>query len=264
MNETEKFFEGLPSEDKQLANIFNEKKPDEKPLPGEGTESKGDEDEEETKESRKNRRERRLEERMQEKDDMLLALNERVIELSEAAKLKQEFTISDQEPPAEWIALYGTTQESKDAWKVQASLFAKATATAKEEALREFRDEQQKAVEEQKHFESLIDQELESLEDEYDIDLTSNAPSARKNRREFLELVQDLSPKDESGAITNYADFGKTFEVYQKTRQKEKPSETVNKQKELAARSMQKPEGQGKEGKLPTPGFNGWRKDYGL
>lgn len=237
MSEIQKFFEDLPGEDKREADVFNEK-PEEKPAPVEGEETVPEkEEDEDSKEVRKNRRERRLEDKLRRKDEMLIALNERVIELSEQQKLAQEFKPTD-DVPAEWIALYGDTPEAKRAWQLNQSLIHRAKEEGKQEAIQEFESKQQRQIEEQKKFENHIDSELESIEDDFDVDLTSNTPAARKARREFLEMVQELSPKDEEGNIISYADFGKTFEVYQRTRQKEKTPEVVNKQKELASRGI--------------------------
>ena len=253
--ELDKFFEGLPSEDKQLADVFNDKPKEEAPVQGEEPEDDG--------EVRKNRRHRRLEEALQKERESNIALAARIETLSEVQKFTQETTKTG-EVPHEWIALYGDTPEARRAWEMEERLISRAKEEAKNEALEEFENRQNKVVQEQKQYESLIDSELESLEDTYNVDLTSNAPSARKARREFLELVQSLSPKDEAGNIADYADFGSTFEVYQKTRQSEKSSETSNKQKELASRSMQKPGGDSNIPTQITPGFRGWMNDYNL
>lgn len=240
MNEIDKFFDDLPSQDKLVADVFDEENPEKVPVEGEPkTPEEGDESEA-SKEARKNRRERRLEEKLQRSQQMNIELNERVKVLSETKQFQTEFKPSN-DMPAEWIALYGDTPEAKRAWQMNESLINRAKKEAKDEALQEFESKQNKAVQEQKQFEGLIDSELESLEDDFNVDLTSNAPAARKARREFLEMVQDLSPKDEEGNITSYADFGKTFENYQKIKKTEKvPDPTVNRAKELASRSMSK------------------------
>jgi hypothetical protein len=234
MSEIDKFFEGLPSEDRREADIFNEKpeadlaKGTEPPVEGEGS----------VEERKKNRRERRREDREKSKDDMLVALNDRIIELSKPKNSDKEFKPSS-EVPSEWIALYGDTPEARKAWDVNLVLLNRAKQEAKEEAISEFKNEQESAAKEQKKFESFIDNSLEDLEDDFGVDLTSDAPAARKARREFLEMIQDLSPKDDAGTIIGYADFEKTFKLYQDSRKQDKNSST-DKRKELAARSMTK------------------------
>lgn len=253
-NEVEKFFEGLPSEDKQLADVFNEKPKEETP----------EKEEEKVSDFRvKNRADRRLYDALQRERESNIALAAKLETLSEVQKFTQDTKLSN-EVPAEWIALYGDTPEAKKAWQMEERLISRAKEEAKAEALEEFESRQNRVVQEQKQYEQQIDSELEALEDTYNVDLTSNAPSARKARREFLEMVQSLSPKDEAGNIADYADFSSTFEVYQKTRQQDKSSETSGRQKELASRSMQR--GGGDEGTQTrvTPGFKGWKKDYNL
>lgn len=249
-NEVEQFFEGLPEADNKVVDIFEE--------PTAEVTATGPIGEAEPT-VRKNREHRRLERKMDEKDEMLKALNERVIELS-----KPKAPEASTDMPAEWIALYGTTPESQAAWKMQQSLFNNFKESAKQEALQELQSQRDSEKAEQQKFESFIDTELETLEDTFNVDLTSNAPAARKTRREFLEMVEKLSPKDENGDISGYADFESTFEIYKTTREKEKSSDTINRQKELSSRTMTKPSSPSPAPQAPTPGFRGWMKDFGI
>lgn len=248
-NQLDEFFKDLPAQDKQIVDVFNENKtPEEIPAK--------DDSEVETTEARKNRRHRRLEDQLQKERESNISLNERIKFMSEFGNQKPAST----EMPAEWIALYGDTPEAEKAWKVQEKLFDNYKNQAKEEALKEFESKQETTIREQKEAEALIDSELENLEDTYNVDLTSDSPAARKARREVLELVQKLSPKDSNGNITGYADFEATFEQYQAG--KVKPDASRN--KEIASRSMQRSSPGGNTASQSTPGFGGWRRDYGL
>lgn len=254
MNEIDKFFGDLPSQDKKVADVFNDK-----PNPEEGT--KNDEPKEETAEQtevRKNRRHRRLEEQLQRERESNIALNERLKTLAEVDRTIKE-TSGEIDPRL--IRVFGTTDEAKEIARHFTEILAETKESAREEALREIENQQAMLQEEQKGYESQIDSELESLEEEFGVDLTSDTPQARKTRREFLEMVQALSPKDEDGTITGYADFGSTFELYQGSRSK--PDNT--RQKEIADKTMQR-SGQNGGGNVTkiTPGFDGWRTDYGL
>lgn len=268
-NEVEKFFNDLPNQDDAEADIFGDQKVERKPAAvgsADGTTevpAKGQSQEDEN-EPRKNRRHRRLEEQLERERQSNIALNERLMKVLEGKTPGSESSSS--EMPPEWIALYGETPEAQKAWKVQERMLNSVKTQAKEEAIKEIEDRQSQAVAEKQQFESFIDSQLEALEDTYNVDLTSDAPAARKSRREFLEMVTNLSPKDESGNIAGYADFGSTFDLYQKTKTTEtKPDDTVSKAKEIAARSMQQ-SGQGAQGsdQKITPGFRGWQKDYNL
>lgn len=257
MNEIDKFFGELPSEDKKIADVFAQETPT-APAAIDGTAISNPEE----GEGRKNRRHRRLEEALKKERESNIALNARIQALAEVRNSPRDTESSN--IPAEWVALYGNTPESQKAWQMQERLFDNRAAKIKEETLQEFEQQQVKVQQEQKQFESFIDSQLETLEDEFNVDLTSDAPKARKSRREFLEMVQSLSPKDDNGTITDYADFGSTFEVYQKTNL-EKTDETINRKKEIASRSMQRPTNNGGE-QSPTftPGFRGWMKDYNI
>lgn len=259
MNEIDKFFGDLPSQDKQVADIFNDKKPEES-----ATEKVVDKNEDGESEPHKNRRHRRLEEALQRERESNIALNERIKTLAE---IREEGTKLNQgDIDARLIQVFGDSDVGKQIARNFSQVLSEETERAKREMLEEIESRQSQVVEEQKQYESFIDEQLEDLEDRHNVDLTSDAPQARKARREFLELVQNLSPKNESGELTDYADFDSTFSVYQKTRTEDK-SETTNRQKEIAARSMQRSGSAGNNGTTPpqqTPGFRGWMKDYGV
>lgn len=227
-NEVEKFFGNLPAEDKQESDIFR---------PTEQVETQAPEKEDED-EPRKNRRHRRLEDALQRERESNIALNERVRTLAEIAQERQGEK-ENMRVDERFVRLFGDNETGKEISRHFTEILAETKAEAEENAVQRFNQQQIDAQEQQKEYESLIDDHLEELEDAYNIDLTSDAPRARKTRREFLELVQSVSPKDENGTITDYADFGSTFEMYQKTRE-EKPDESLNRRKEIASRSMQR------------------------
>lgn len=249
-NEVDKLFEELPSEDKKVVDIFEPEKP------ADNVAKETPEEEVPT-----NRTERRLRDRLQKERESNIALNARIQALAEMRGEVPTRSDSD-DIDSRWLAIYGDTPATRQAWKLQKEMFQDMTAQAKEDALKEIRQQEFEAEQEQKHYDNLIDSELESIEDTYNVDVTSDAPAARKARREFLEMVQRLSPKDEDGMITGYADFGATWEAYQFKREREKPS--ASRQKDMADRSMAKSGGNAPLEKQPTPGFFGWKKDYNI
>lgn len=249
-SEVDEFFEGLPSEDKKESDIFADEKPIEK-------------EPEKESEPIKNRQHRRLEIKLQEEREANIALNARLQERTELDRFRQD-TKSD-DVPVDWLQVYGGStpegqEQAKRAWKLQQEMISQAEDRATERALEQIEERQQEGIKQQKQFESFIDTELEAIEDQFNVDVTSNAPSARKARREFLEMVQKFSPKDEDGTITDYADFEATWEQYQATRQKTDNS----KQKDLADRSMKQSGNAQTTDKAPTSGFRGWMKDYNV
>lgn len=83
-----------------------------------------------------------------------------------------------------------------------------------------------------------LEQGFENIEDEFDTDLTSNTPVARKNRGEFIEFIKRIAPKNANGEITEYPDFRETYTLF--TELKAKPKPQTNRAKELAARSVER------------------------
>ena len=256
-SEVEKFFEGLPSQDKQLQNVFDEKAPEQGEKKVEEVKSEQDETE---SEGRKNRRHRRLEEQLQRERESNIALNERLKVLAEFDKVKKE--VSGEADPR-LIDIFGTTPEAIKVAKHFTDILKETEESAKAKALEEISSREQGFNEETKQYESLIDSELEALEDQYNVDLTSDTKAAEKARREFLGLVEALSPKDEDGSIKDYADFASAFEIYQSQQKSDIPDNSRN--KEVASRSMQRSaQNGGNTAQHITPGFRGWEKDYGL
>lgn len=263
-SEVDKFFGDLPSEETKQVDIFEKEgapAPEDKEKEGSEKSNEGD-DLEKGGEPRKNRRHRRLEEQLQKEREARLIAEAKAEGRSEAERFTRD---TQTQVPVKWLQIYGDTPESRAAWAIQKELFDEQAKAVREATLQEVEAREKKRVDEQKQFESFIDGELEGLEDEYNVDLTSDAPAARKARREFLELVAELSPKGEDGAITAYADFDAAWKQYRKGRNEKKPDLTAERRKELASRSLDPNSGGGDPPQRDlTPGFFGWMKDNGL
>lgn len=247
------FFKNLPDEDKETADIFDEKKA----VPLEETKKVEDDiDPEKAPESVKDRRHRRLEQRLQAERESNLVMAERLKNLSEMDRFAKD---NGDEVDPRIAKMFNSDDIGKQNALVLSQVISENRQKAKEEALEEMDRKQVQAVEEQKKYESLIDNELESLEDEYNVDLTSDSPKARKARRELLELVERVSPKDESGEITGYADFGATYDMYRKSKAEDKVDNS--RREEIADRSMKRSSANSEVIPKRTPGFNGWKQD---
>lgn len=225
----EDFIKGLPHEDKNEQDIFGDKPTE--PVVGKPvevkTETKSEEDE-----PRKNRRHRRLEEQLEREREARIAAEARAQALSETRKFSEENKGEDVDP--RWLTIYGDTPQTREAWKIQQDIFKENREAAKREAIQEFEERQRKEAQEAKAAENIIDSALEALEDQYDVDLTSNSPAARKARSEYLDLVERISPKDENGEISEFGDFGAAWELYSQKRE----SADNTRQREIADRSM--------------------------
>lgn len=199
---------------------------DTKVEPQEPTEPEADEKE------FKNRRMRRMEEKWQAEREANIALNERVKALSEVQKFREESQSDTLD--ADLSRIYGTdTPQGQEATRILQKVLQKHTKDAEERAYERFIQARQEEEGERAEASQTIDTELESLEDDFNIDLTSNAPAARKARTELLDLVEKLSPKDREGNIVEFADFGAAFELYQSRKSGEN-----SRQKDLGSRSM--------------------------
>lgn len=224
-NEVNDFFEGLPSEDKPGEDIFDEK-------PAEQVRSQEDD------EPHKNRRHRRLEAQLQEEREARIAAEARAQALSETQRFKED----TQSTPIDqrWLQLYGDSPASRQAWKIEEERLEDFAQKIQERTANKLKEERMQEIAKEKEYQSFIDGQFETIEDEYNVDLTSNAPAARKARSEFIDMISKLSPKDENGQLTAYADFPATWEAYQARRGNERSSNTTERQKEIASRSMRK------------------------
>ncbi len=188
-------------------------------------------EEEELPAELKNRHIHRVERKLREEREANIALAARLSERSELERFKEE---SGDNPDI--TKIYGTdTPEAREATRLLQGALDKVGQQAEERAVKRFQDIQETQVKAQREAESFIDGALEALEEDHNIDLTSDAPQARKARREFLELVQKASPKDDNGDIKEYADFDAVFDLYASSREK-----ATTRNKDLASRSMVK------------------------
>lgn len=206
-------------------------------------------------EDHKNRRERRLEARLQAERESSIALAARLEAFTEAQKFARD-TSGDIDQSL--ITLYGDNEAGRQAAKITQDLLNKTKAEAREEALELYRQQQvdaQKAVAEQQ---GVLDNMLDSVEDEFNVDLTSNTPEARKARQGFYAALERVSPKDKSGQVTDYADPLATWEFYQS---QQKPAD--NRAKDLGSRSMVKSGASG-ESKLEATAAERFLKEAGI
>lgn len=88
----------------------------------------------------------------------------------------------------------------------------------------------------QEEAEREVERGFESIEESFEVDITSKTPQATKLRSEFIDFIETIAPKDSRGNVKEYPDFEKSFEIFQKMQEKQNPSNS--RAKELAARSM--------------------------
>lgn len=100
----------------------------------------------------------------------------------------------------------------------------------------------------------MLDRGFDSIEDSFDVDLTSNDPTARKTRGEFIDFITKVAPKNQFGEIVAYPDFVETYTLFQEL--KSKPSSTNARAKDLASRSMAR---SGDASRPQMPADTSWR-----
>lgn len=103
-----------------------------------------------------------------------------------------------------------------------------------QKALQQIQAEREKERQAEIEAERELEQGFENIEENFNVDLSSNNPLAKKTRNDFVEFIRKVAPKDAQGDIIAYPDFDSTFELFQSTRKKPDNSRA----KELANRSM--------------------------
>lgn len=76
---------------------------------------------------------------------------------------------------------------------------------------------------------------FEEVEENFNVDLTSNTPQVRKERGEFVDFIKRIAPKDENGDVTQFPDLAESYQLFKDTR---KPAQNNTRAKELASRGM--------------------------
>lgn len=247
------FFNNLPKDGpKQEVDIFGTK-PKEETIIAEVPKTNDDSDEN-VDDSVKNRRHRRLEQKLDSYKDEINQLNERVKVLSEVDK----FAKDNPEIDPDIARMFDSSDVGKENALRLSRKLNEIQDKAEERAAKRVQELEEKDKKEFSEASGFIDSELERLEEAYGVRL---APGT-KQTSEFLQLVEDLSPKDAEGNIKDYADFETTFELYQNLNKKDKPDNSKN--KEIASRSMQRSSNSAPVAKPRTAGWDGWKRDMGL
>ncbi len=202
-----------------------------------------------------NREARRAKKALQEEREANIFLNARVEALTEAQRFARE--TSTENVDENLIRLYGNDEKGQLAAKITQDLLNKTKQDAREEALSAFREEQAQADQEIAKHRSELDEMLEDIEDEYNVDLTSDTPQALKARQGFYAALQKLSPKKD-GIVTDYADPLATWEYVQS---QQKPADT--RAKDLGSRSMVR-SGSSGDSKLEASATERYLKDAGI
>jgi hypothetical protein len=137
----------------------------------------------------------------------------------EAARWREKAEAYDRQPKLErepsglpdfWVKLYGDSEASKEAWKIQSEQNETIKAEARREALEAVRNERLEEAQRTEENVGILDENFEDLSAIVGRDLTDKEQSA------ILDIVDDYTPKDRDG---NYAgqilSFDKAWEIYE-------------------------------------------------
>lgn len=115
------------------------------------------------------------------------------------------------------------------------NILEKGTQRAKEEAIAELRAQQQELVQADIEAEQELETAFDSIEETFNVDISSNSPLAKKTRQEFVSFVEKIAPKDRNGDIVDFPDMISAFETYQDMK---RSTAQPSRAKELANRGM--------------------------
>lgn len=158
------------------------------------------------------------------------------IKPSEVQQFAKEVGVSEDELTDTLVEIIGndTPQKVAAVKKFRSQLEGLKKAGA-QEALSEIRQQAEADQAEQAEAVEEINEAFDAIEEEFDVDLTSNTTAARKERNDFIDFVKRVSPKDENGDVMQYPDFQETWKLFQSTK---KPSTDNKRAKDIASRSM--------------------------
>lgn len=104
-----------------------------------------------------------------------------------------------------------------------------------EKALKILSERQEAEQKAERDAEEQLNLGFEGIEETFDVDLTSNSPTSKKLKTDFVEFITKIAPKNADGQVIAFPDLEASFETFQATR---KPAQPNNRAKELSSRSM--------------------------
>lgn len=213
-------------------------------------------EEEASEDSHKNRRHRRLEAKLQAEREYSIQLAARLEALTEVQRFAKDTNADNLDENLK--RLYGTDEKGLAAAKITQELLRQTEERAKQAALEEISEKQDQEVQEVARYRDELHSYLEEIEDEFEVDLTSDTPAALRNRQGFFALFTKVSPKDSDGDVSDYADPVSTWELYQS---QQKPEST--RAKDLGSRSMVR-SGNSSDSKLEQTSQERWLRENGI
>lgn len=213
-----------------LNNIDGNELFEEKPVVTEETETTGDQEEVEDKVVPFHKDPKIL--RFIEKE---IAKKTKEIQPSSERQFRKEVT-EELNLPSSFIKLVGNdTEEKREVLKDLSNYFGTLKGEARKEFLDEMKQQQEAVVAQDRKAQEELDTYFEEIEETYNVDLSSNSATAKKQRAEFIDFVREIAPKNEEGEVAQFPDLVRAFKVFQDNT---KRPATQSRAKELASRGL--------------------------
>lgn len=127
------------------------------------------------------------------------------------------------------------TPEKKTALASLERALGNVDQRASQKAVDQLKEIRQQELQEDREAEEALEDAFDEIEENYDVDLTSNNIIAKKTRSEFVTYVERIAPKDRYGDIIDYPDMNAAWETFSELR---KGNQAPSRAKELANRGM--------------------------
>ncbi len=111
----------------------------------------------------------------------------------------------------------------------------RASTKAIERFQQQIKEQEQQQTQAEKEAQDELDTYFDEIEETYNVDLSSNAASAKAMRSQFIDYVRKIAPKDANGEVKAFPDMLASFEDFQ-----ERAKRTIQptRAKELASRGL--------------------------
>lgn len=141
--------------------------------------------------------------------ERISSLEERLSDLESARQETSSTSLEDLDVPPEWVKLYGDSDVSKEAWKIQQTREQQIAANAVRQALDMFKSEERFEREALVENEAIVEDSLASLQESVGKKFTKREEEA------ILSIVDEMSPEGEDGKYLSVFPFEKAYEIYE-------------------------------------------------
>jgi len=190
-------------------------------------------------------------------DNTRLTIQELEGRLSELEQSRYESETSNEEleVPKEWVELYGDSDVSKRAYKIQLQREEQLENKAVQKALHILKEESHREEHQIAENEEAIETDLEILQDKLGRKFTPEIEDS------VLSIVDEFSPTGPDGKYLSLFPFDKAYEIYE-LRESKKQNKTASARKKVADLTGYNSEGEVDSSDAPFKrGWDTWREE---